>query len=72
MGNYVRDPSKYAEELRTWQSIAEPQALNYPNMNAEEKKAMLNSMTPTEKTKFQQQLESLELLDQRYKTKLFP
>ena len=72
MGNYVRDPKKYAEELRNWSAIATPQALNYPNMNVEDKKAMINSMTPTERTKFKQQLEALELLDQRYNTGLFP
>jgi len=72
MGNYVRDPKKYAEELRRWSAIATPQALNYPNMNVEDKKAMINSMTPTERTKFKQQLEALELLDQRYNTGLFP
>jgi hypothetical protein len=72
MGNYVRDPKKYSEELRKWSAIATPQALNYPNMNVEDKKAMINSMTPTERTKFKQQLEALELLDQRYNTGLFP
>jgi hypothetical protein len=41
-------------------------------MNVEDKKTMINSMTPTERTKFKQQLEALELLDQRYNTGLFP
>jgi len=72
MGNYVRDPSTYAKELRTWQSISEPQALNYPNMTVEEKKAMFSAMKPEEKVRFQHQLEALELLDQRYKLGLFP
>lgn len=72
MGNYVRDPSTYAKELRTWQTISEPQALNYPNMTVEEKKAMFNAMKPEEQVRFQHQLEALELLDQRYKLGLFP